>query len=290
MSGYLLQLARHSLGISHRARSRATLPYATAAARAPMEEGIGQALEPALPQAATDGRTANAPEPRAQMAAPTPDLADAARTPPTLLPPQTPRAGPRQHAPLAKADTPGPLARDNSPAPESQRPHPASIDSTPAIDTPASEATRTPPSAFTQTDAPHPPQPDVQAAPTPLRARSSGQLDALIDRIVSPAASTAPASRDDAEVMGEDTVKGLPLPSRTAGSPARPGAAVERQRAHAQGRAPVDEADAAPDVHITIGRLEINPPPRPAPPPPQRRAPAPLSLADYLARRQGGGS
>jgi hypothetical protein len=46
-----------------------------------------------------------------------------------------------------------------------------------------------------------------------------------------------------------------------------------------------------PEVHITIGRLEVNPPARPAPlPPPRPRGPAPLSLSDYLARRHGGRS
>lgn len=50
------------------------------------------------------------------------------------------------------------------------------------------------------------------------------------------------------------------------------------------------EAEVAPEVHITIGRLEVNPPARPAPPPLRPRGPAPLSLSDYLARRNGGRS
>jgi hypothetical protein len=52
------------------------------------------------------------------------------------------------------------------------------------------------------------------------------------------------------------------------------------------------EPDSAPEVHITIGRLEVNPPSRPAPAaqPPRPRGPAPLSLSDYLARRNGGRS
>ena len=291
MSGYLLQLARRSLGISPRVRSRATLPYAAAATPAPLQENLAPPMEPPLPQAASESRSAQATNaPRAQTTMPEPDLADAARTPPPLLPFPAPRASARQHPALAKADTPGTLARENSPVAESQRAQPASIDSTPAIDVPASVARYAHPSALTQADPPFPTEADVQAAPPPLRARLGGQLDALIDRLVAPTAPATPASGEDAEARGEDSVKARPLPSRMAGSPRRPAVAIERQRAHGQGRDPVDAADATPDVHITIGRLEINPPPRPAPSPPQRRGPAPLSLSDYLARRQGGGS
>jgi hypothetical protein len=49
------------------------------------------------------------------------------------------------------------------------------------------------------------------------------------------------------------------------------------------------EAESTPEVHITIGRLEVNPPSRPAPPP-RPRGPAPMSLSDYLDRRNGGRS
>ncbi|QKV56549.1 MAG: hypothetical protein HT580_04340 [Dechloromonas sp.] len=49
------------------------------------------------------------------------------------------------------------------------------------------------------------------------------------------------------------------------------------------------DTEPAPEVHITIGRLEVNPPARPTPPPaPRPRGPVPLSLSDYLARRNGG--
>jgi hypothetical protein len=65
----------------------------------------------------------------------------------------------------------------------------------------------------------------------------------------------------------------------------RPQSSRERQ-------SPAPETDSAPEVHITIGRLEVNPPSRPAPAaqPPRPRGPAPLSLSDYLARRNGGRS
>jgi hypothetical protein len=53
----------------------------------------------------------------------------------------------------------------------------------------------------------------------------------------------------------------------------------------------ITAAESIPEVHITIGRLEVSPPSRPAPtPPPRPRGPAPLSLSDYLDRRNGGRS
>jgi hypothetical protein len=55
------------------------------------------------------------------------------------------------------------------------------------------------------------------------------------------------------------------------------------------GKASPADIERAPEVHITIGRLEVNPPAPLTPPPATRpRGPAPLSLADYLARRNGG--
>tara|TARA_R110001583_G_scaffold195000_1_gene368417 strand:- start:28162 stop:29055 length:894 start_codon:yes stop_codon:yes gene_type:complete len=297
MSGYLLQLARRSLGISHRARSRATLPYATAATRAPMEEGLAPTFEPGLSQPDTNGSsTPDRDTARAQTMTPAPHMADAAPTPQPLLPSPAPRAAALQHAALAKADTPGPGERENRPAPERQRAQPTrsgatpAADSTPAFDAPFTDAPhRTPPAALAPPEA-RQPQSEVQPAATPLRAGSSRDLDSLIERLVSPASQPTPAAQDEAEPTANDAVPTRSVPARAAGSAVRPAAASERLRSEAQPRKPADDTDAAPEVHITIGRLEINPPQRPAPPPPQRRGPAPLSLADYLARRQGGGS
>lgn len=298
MSGYLLQLARRSLGISHRARSRATLPYATAATRAPMEEGLAPTFEPHLSRPDTNGSsTPHRDTARAQTMTPTPHMADAARTPQPLLPSPGPHAAALQHAAQAKPDMPGPRERENRPAPE--RPHAqptrggsTAADSRPAFDSPFTDTPhRTRPAALAPAEA-RQPQSDVQPTATPLRANSSRDLDSLIERLVSPAGQPTPPAQDGVQPTTNDAVPPRPLPARTAGSPVRPAAASERLRSEAQAHKPADDTDAAPEVHITIGRMEINPPQRPAPPPPppQRRGPAPLSLSDYLARRQGGGS
>lgn len=92
--------------------------------------------------------------------------------------------------------------------------------------------------------------------------------------------------KDDAQ---KTTPAGL-VPARTA-APADAGTIrTQAGRDRPLKRPPAAAPEAAPEVHITIGRLEVNPPSRPPPPAPAPRGPAPLSLSDYLARRNGGRS
>lgn len=85
-----------------------------------------------------------------------------------------------------------------------------------------------------------------------------------------------------------DTQKTAPTDLVPANLAAPAGVATVR-RERLLNRPSAAASDAAPEVHITIGRLEVNPPSRPPPPSPSPpRGPAPLSLSDYLARRNGG--
>ena len=104
-----------------------------------------------------------------------------------------------------------------------------------------------------------------------------------------------------ARLIGQDvpqTAPQIPQPSERPSQPSskpvtlipRPIASHIRPPANRESQQPA-ATESAPEVHITIGRLEVNPPARPAPlPPPRPRGPAPLSLSDYLARRHGGRS
>jgi hypothetical protein len=56
-------------------------------------------------------------------------------------------------------------------------------------------------------------------------------------------------------------------------------------------RRPSPSQDVAPVVNVTIGRVEVRPPAAPPPPPPVRTSgPRPLSLDEYLERRNSGAS
>ena len=105
-----------------------------------------------------------------------------------------------------------------------------------------------------------------------------------------------------ARLIGQDAPQNAPQTTQKADSPSqltsskpatlipRPIASHIRQPASRESQQAV-ATESAPEIHITIGRLEVNPPARPAPlPPPRPRGPAPLSLSDYLARRHGGRS
>jgi len=107
----------------------------------------------------------------------------------------------------------------------------------------------------------------------------------LVARLIGQdAPQTAPQATQQTERPSETTSSKLAtLIPRPVASHIRPPASRESQQAAA--------TESAPEIHITIGRLEVNPPTRPAPlPPPRPRGPAPLSLSDYLARRHGGSS
>ena len=107
----------------------------------------------------------------------------------------------------------------------------------------------------------------------------------LVARLIGQdAPQTAPQITQQSERPSQPTSnKPVTLIPRPVASHIRPPASRESQQAAT--------TESAPEVHITIGRLEVNPPTRPAPlPPPRPRGPAPLSLSDYLARRHGGRS
>ena len=107
----------------------------------------------------------------------------------------------------------------------------------------------------------------------------------LVARLIGQdAPQTAPQITQQSERPSQPTSnKPVTLIPRPIASHIRPPASRESQQAAA--------TESAPEIHITIGRLEVNPPARPAPlPPPRPRGPAPLSLSDYLARRHGGRS
>lgn len=107
----------------------------------------------------------------------------------------------------------------------------------------------------------------------------------LVARLIGQdAPQTTPQATQKAERPSQPaSSKPATLIPRPIASHIRPPASRESQQAEA--------TESAPEVHITIGRLEVNSPARPAPlPPPRPRGPAPLSLSDYLARRHGGRS
>ena len=107
----------------------------------------------------------------------------------------------------------------------------------------------------------------------------------LVARLIGQEApQTAPQITQQSERPSQPTSsKPATLIPRPIASHIRPPASRESQQAAT--------TESAPEIHITIGRLEVNPPARPVPlPPPRPRGPAPLSLSDYLARRHGGRS
>jgi len=106
----------------------------------------------------------------------------------------------------------------------------------------------------------------------------------LVARLIGQfAPQTAPQATQQTERPSQPSSKPATLIPRPVASHIRPPASRESQQPAA--------TESAPEIHITIGRLEVNPPARPAPlPPPRPRGPAPLSLSDYLARRHGGRS
>lgn len=295
MSGHLLQLARRGLGISHGVRSRATLPYATSSAATRFEaddfaSGLSseRAPEPGpdLPQADSSNsppalRTAPPAQAHSPAAFREANPTDVSSAPPTLFATHHAQRDALRQTPQEDADTPGPDAQELPRDRNVLRHPPADPRSVHATDgdgtAPAADST--PP--------PAPPEGARQTPPTQTGTRA--QLDPLIDRLFTPAPQPPPRAREAAPTTGDDIAPQRPAPERATLMPARPAASVDHMAADAHARSAADAPDTPPEVHITIGRLEINPPPRPPPPPaPRPRGPAPLSLGDYLARRQGG--
>lgn len=273
MSGFLHQLAARSLGLAPAARPRATLPYAAPAPETPAPELATVAPEaPAVVAAAplpTAWRDASGPTPETATVLPTERHATAV---PTLVNhPSTDRAEipalpslvptvstPRQRPDTTREGEPTAIRHlDHAPLPTDAaipkaRPpeNQAAADSRPGADEPA------------------PGLLDLEALVSRLVGQATGHYTSL-DDTPSPSPAVAPATDQP------------PRPGHTSHRPAERREAMEAASL---------TADTAPEVHITIGRLEVNPPSRPTPPPPRPRGPAPLSLGDYLARRAGGRS
>lgn len=272
MSGFLHQLAARSLGLAPAARPRAALPYA-----APVPETPAPALAAVAPEAAATVAAAPLPVTWRDASGPAPE--------PATVPPA------ERHAAEPTPASPFPAARAEIPALPSvvpavsaprQRPdtsregEPTAIrhpDHAPLPTDAAISSARLPENQATTASRPSSDEP----------AAGLADLETLISRLVGQATSHHPSpdgTRSPSTAMAP-----------TNGQPPRPGHASPRPAERRDALAAASPAaDSAPEVHITIGRLEVNPPSRPTPPPPRPRGPAPLSLGDYLARRAGGRS
>lgn len=277
MSGFLLRLSARSLGLAPVARPRAALPYAAPAADTP---------PPAAFEPATVSRT-NPEFPPAPAA--WPSLSKDSR------PPSPPTAVAADGQPAMRADRDQPAYRDARPAlegipPDQALPPQASGSQAPLEKPAAIPNRRTAPTPPPIAALPYGRSPEPAAALPSTAADASGddrlmELETLVSRLLLVPATDHPVPSAEP-----------PLPSTTDAPPPsglRPDAfpSIRPQAARndlaSAGRT---ASDTAPEVHITIGRLEVNPPSRPTPPPPRPRGPAPLSLGDYLARRAGGRS
>jgi hypothetical protein len=276
MSGFLHQLASRSLGLAPQIKSRAALPYAAPTADFPTTETIG--LEPPPTAPAIERQAHEAPAQNARSS----DHAAENSLPAPVVAQKTERAAsvarqaphpaadasqpPRVSRPLSPEDTPLEIARGSQPPPRT-------------VDAIASPAT-----AQLKPVQRHPePAPESRHAGDETQARFAN-LETLVTRLLGDEKSQTGTSPETA-----------PPPATTMPRASnQPPQATSTIRALAGRERPAitPEIDSAPEVHITIGRLEVNPPSRPAPAaqPPRPRGLAPLSLSDYLARRNGGGS
>lgn len=271
-NGFLHQLATRSLGLAPDIRLRAALPYAP-----PAEEPMtGEDNPGSLPA------PLSAP-PLPNREAPAGDLRPSARPP----------AGETPDSPLSPNDlrfparpAPDTLAANPPAVPAPADRHPPRHTAVPPI---ADEARATLPAAIVHRQAPREtaPAPITPALDRPAGPQSASpaadpagfDLETLVARLVRPQAAVAAETAGDSPTRPVPHIQPLVQPSR-AGLPQAPSAVASASPA---------DTEPAPEVHITIGRLEVNPPARPTPPPaPRPRGPVPLSLSDYLARRNGG--
>lgn len=272
MSGFLHQLAARSLGLAPAARPRAALPYA---APAPETAATVESAPAALASAA----------PPPAMPAP-PVLRGKPGPAHDLAPLHGPRATDSGDDPATSADLrPAPTEQ---PTGQALPPQTAGLRHNQQESRPPAPARRdtlvNPP--LTVMPASRLPEPTAAPDSHPVGEATSGRLsdlENLVSRLLAPATNhPTPAP----EPAGSPPTAPLPTGRRPEQTlTVRPQAGRE-DLAKAASPTP----DPAPEVHITIGRLEVNPPSRPTPPPPRPRGPAPLSLGDYLARRAGGRS
>jgi len=276
MSGFLHQLASRSLGLAPQIKSRAALPYATPAADFPTTDTIGPESPPAAP--AVEHRVHETPAQNARRS----DRAAVNLVPAHVVTERPERAAsvvrqaqhpagdasqpPRVFRPQSSEDTRLEITRSSQPTPH------------------AVNAIASPLTAALETIQRHPePAPEPRHVSAETQARFAN-LETLVTRLLGDEKNQSGTSPQTAPP---------PTAAVPAASSQRPEAtSTIRAQASRERPAVTPEIDRAPDVHITIGRLEVNPPSRPAPAalPPRPRGPAPLSLTDYLARRNGGRS
>ncbi|MBR0565467.1 hypothetical protein J5J83_04955 [Azoarcus sp. L1K30] len=283
MSGYLHQLAARSLGLVHSVRSRATLPLA-----APLPESAPPTavLPIGLERAPNESRHTGVASPRDNQS--THASFAQAHTPATTAAPLD-RQG---HRDIVTNRTAPPA--DNRPN-EPTRRGPALEPATDAtIGTrPASEAFAPAPGVRAERGETRP-LAARPASPHSARPPAIEHLDALVARLLEPVAASAAFPAADLPTVAATSSGPTPAPAASSRhglealdnrSTARAPDGHPLSRRHTQ--APPPGSAGPPDVHITIGRLEVNPRPLPPTPAPRPRGPAPLSLADYLARRSG---
>ena len=268
MSGFLHQLATRSLGLAPQIKSRAALPYAAPAADFSMAEAASHEATPAIERPGLEPQqNIRRNEQATDNALPAPIVVEnparathvdmqtstqSASQPPRISAQQLPDNAPLETTSIRQAPPPAIIASPVAAEPKSipRYPEPAPETRHPAEDT----------------------------RPTLT------ELESLITRLLGDHQS--PAEKSPQAAAPPTVVTARQANQRPAEiSTIRPQASRERPTV-------APETDSAPEVHITIGRLEVNPPSRPAPAaqPPRPRGPAPLSLSDYLARRNGGRS
>jgi hypothetical protein len=267
MRGFLHQLATRSLGLAPQIKSRAALPYAAPAVEFSMTETASNEATPAIERPGFEPQTdVRRNEQATESTLPAPIVA--------VNPPPATRG--EAQTSMQRAGQPPRISAQQLPdvtpetKPISQTPPPAIIAS---------------PVATEQKPIPR------QLAPAPENRHPAENVQPALADLESLVTRLLGDNQSHPEKAPESVTPTAVVTPRLAGqrqaetSTIRPQSSRERQ-------SPAPEADSAPEVHITIGRLEVNPPSRPAPAaqPPRPRGPAPLSLSDYLARRNGGRS
>jgi hypothetical protein len=249
----------------------ARLPSGIASAD-PTTEGTG--LRPA----------ADSPEPGDPAPArhlPPPRAAPETRRPPGPVPadpvepaPATTVAHSRPSRPAARRHTGRVLASDGEPSPVSPRSQ-AVADTPMQADSPVVASVRDVPDALVAAQRP-------TAAGSPEPAETSARTHPLARAPVGPPASVrAPVAADPADMTGDPLADLLAIPDPVAAAPTE---APKRT-------SPSRDIAPAPVVNVTIGRVEVRQPPAPPPSPPVRSpGPRPLSLDEYLERRNSGPS
>lgn len=267
MSGFLHQFATRSLGLAPQIKPRAALPYAAPTVEFSPVEIAGPASTPTIerPEFAPV-HTARHHEQATDNALPAPIVASN-REPATPV---------EQQTATPSASQPPRISAQPLPA---KPPHEILHNSL-----------ALPPAIVTSPVSAEPKYVGRQSATAPeTRPAENAQpafpnLESLVTRLLGD-------NQSPPEKSPESTAPPTVITARQANQhPAK--ITTIRPQPGAQRQSPAPEADSAPEVHITIGRLEVNPPSRPAPAaqPPCPRGPAPLSLSDYLARRNGGRS